>query len=394
MRVTGPILGLLLLLAIVGPARAEDEPGAKAPAPPAALEQLEASDAEQVEIVRELLGSSEPRLVAWGAYEAGRRTLVALTPELLRLARELPQARDLPSSGHALRTVRAALVDLDAVVPQDLLSAMVRAGGFAEETAAILAIGHATPQELLALFQLSEPRHAPGPAQLALGNELARVRPAGFALCMLLALRFDLHVFVHDDERRSGLGGATGSVAGDGRLEVPAGWPPVVMHRLRTRPGRGAHVLATGPRTVYVWRSEHTERSVGFGSVLGSYTRQAACRDWLASLFERVPGSAFTPDTVRVANVPRERNVANVRWTTAEAYVPALRLAYERVHTRFHAFMGRLIERGVLTRDEAARVVPQVRVHVHDERQDRSSRPALPDVPFTTPKNPFADEAR
>jgi len=145
------IAAVCLLLALtlwldVGVAEPEE------PAPPAALKELSESDRNQKAVLRGLLASEDGREVAWGAYEAARRSVRKLVPALLGLATKRKTSDGATLDEHAWRSVLAALVDLEARAPRALLLRLRGCGVLQADPAAILAIRNGSKEDMLALW--------------------------------------------------------------------------------------------------------------------------------------------------------------------------------------------------------------------------------------------------
>jgi len=366
--------GVVVLVLNAGPGVA----GPDEPAPPPALQRLAELDAEQVQILRGMLASDDARTVAWGAYEAARRRVDALVPVLLTLAADGVSAGGARLDDHAQRSVRAALVDLDAKAPTQLLRQFLREGGGADDDAIVLAVRRGSNEDLLMAWDTLGQEYAPWVGQLALGNRLARRGAKGFARRLLAALQVRLRVVVRDDDSRAHYRAPSAGVPGDGRFLVPPGYPPTVLHQISDFAFYGSVVLAEGIRPIYLSRVEWREREVGFGNVVGRPGWQEAYREFLAMLLDvrSVQDAGILPRDVTVTR----------RWRGAEDYVAWAAKRWDKTHRSYWALAKRLIRREVLTAAEAATLEPRVEVLVKDERDEWGD---LPKLDLKPPPNPY-----
>lgn len=364
------VLVAFLLLPATGVAELEEPP------PLAELQQLADLEAKNVEVLRTMLASDDSRTVAWGAYEAGRRRARALIHVLLHLAQHRT-LRTKEIDTWALGAVLAALVDLEARAPRELLLKLWRGGRMT--TSVILAIENGTKQDLLALWDATSKDGSPYDEERALGNALASRWVGGFARRLLADLKIELHLLVRSDDREAFWRRPSGSVPGDGRYTVPVGYPPIVVHGVTTLSGAGNVVLADGIEPIYRYRWEHKERTIGFGVVHGMPTWQEAHREWLSMLL----GYSW-----RMREVVPPRDMAYAyRWGWKAGYRRWAQEKFDEVHAAYWRLARELIAEKELTREEAAGLVPKIEIRVHDDRTRKTTR--LPQLVLTPPPNPF-----
>jgi hypothetical protein len=352
-------LAALCLVVLVLPGPVVAAPGE--PALPPALKALAELDGKQEEILRGMLASEDARTVAWGAYEAARRGGETLVPALLRLATDKTTAGGTALDEHALRSVHAALVDLNAKAPAKILRQLLDEGGFAADDALILAVRRGSDEDLLMVWDALGQEYAPSLGQIALGNALAHREARGFAARLLAALEVRLRIEVRDDRRQGRYCEPRGSVPGDGRFVVPPGYPPTVLHSISDASFDGSVVLADGIHPIYLSRTEYRETEVGFGDAGGMLSWQDAYREFLAMLLRE-------DSVVRI--LPRDVTATH-RWKDSEHYVAWAAKQWNETHERFWALVARLVEREVLTEAEAATLDPRIEVLVKDERSKR-----------------------
>ncbi len=345
-----PLVSLLLLTAVA----LGQEPSPPPPDDPAS--------------VLALLRSKAPAEAAWGAHLAGRTGLRDAVPLLLELLPPRPAAE-----AKEWRFVHAAVLDalvrLEARVPAAVLRSHL---GTANAAAALVLIAR-DPEEgretLLAVLPewLSPRLSAPA---VAAGNLLARTRTRGLAFLLLSRWTIDLTVTVTDQPDLFFGGSASASIScGDGRLEVPEGFPPHAWYEASFRKGEGAAVLADGPTPVYVTRQERPERRIGVGAVSAFVDYRETATAWLAML---LGGKEAVPD------LPGDES-ETVFFQGADHLLGVVEALRERLAARFAAGAQAFVEKGLLTAEEAAGLSPPLAVALRDCRQDTEE--PLPEMP-------------
>lgn len=385
----------ILCLAVFGspPGVFADEPlrGAQPKAPPEAVQRLEESDAQRDRLLASLLNSGDPRQVAWGAYEAGRRGAKALVPRLVELVSQDAEDQTGAAWKAARRAVWAALVDLEAKLSGNVL---VEIWGQESEMAAILAVAWGTDEATLRLFQLAAHKQpSASPELVALGNRLAARKTRGFAYRLMESMPLQLYVVAHSDAAKSAYAPPSNGIPWSGRMNIPAGFPPVVFHTLRGVPTAAARVLSVGVRTVYVVRYETPGTDVMVGGVFGAelYSEpgtaaarlswQEACRWWIDAM---LPSGVQTP-----GGLPGTRECANIVWNDTKSFVASAQAASRAVFGRYYAIAQELIDAGCMSFEQARLLAPVIQTRVVDQRDGGSTLPALPEIELVPPRNPF-----
>jgi len=323
------------------------------------------------------LRSDAPGEQAWGAYLAGRNDVADAIPRLVDLIRTVPG----PKEKERCLVVRAAfdaLIRLKASVPPKLLEPHLTSR-FQVQALILLASQQRVDPELLLRLYDRYATEMMGTTGIAFGNLLARERVPGFAPRLLRHVEMKLVVTVVD-EGWSGSGGGRriGGRSGDGRLDVPEGFPPTVFYHLTDRERPGAVMLADGPRPVRWYRIERTGRKLGFGSSSSAVDRKELIREWLARLIGV---------EVKDLGIP-EHSSRSLRFADAEACAADIAAFRDKLLSRYWKLVAALVEKNLLSLAEARALRPSVALTVKDERKDKTTKlPAIPE-PQKRPKLP------
>jgi hypothetical protein len=275
-----------------------------------------------------------------------------------------------------------ALIRLDATVPSETLIPHLRTKA---AWLALILIAREPAKNRGILTDLfdrwaKDQEHLPIGA-VAVGNLLAQVRAPGFAARLMARTPTRLVLRVMDP----GHGGSGGRRSlrigfGDGRADVPEGFPPHVIYRLVE--GHGGTLLADGPHPVSWVRQEMEGRRVGFGGRTPRFERIECLNGWLAAML------GTRPEPVEI---PATRSIT-IRFETPEAYVDEALAARDRILGRYWSVARDLVARKLLTLEEARGLTFGVEVEIVDERTDRSD--ALPALPPTAVRPELPDEVR
>jgi hypothetical protein len=359
-RFLGALVGLLCLA--TRPARAEDAPSADA-----LLASSRVLRDEQAKVVSALLARPDGRSRAWGAYLAAEHRIEEASPRLAELLGTMGGGKDR-TEAPALLAVLDALVRLRADVGAKTLLPIVESRSTLYAPAAIALVIRGPEQAAcLDAFRAFDAEDRSDEASwLALGNTLAGRGTAGFVRELLSRLTLRLEVSVVASSVGGGSGGSM-SGFGDGRLDVPEGYPPLFLYSLTLRPAEGDVLLAPGRRPVHLHRRQ---LRVGFGSS----TRLTQERD-----LERLGWIADAAGT-RSEDLPvKASSPVVIEWTDAAAFLAGVAAARDAI-ARGHADLVRkLVAAGLLGAGEAAGLRPRIEVEVEDEREDKSV--PLPPIP-------------
>lgn len=211
-------------------------------------------------------------------------------------------------------------------------------------------------------------------AWFALGGHLFAARHPSLARQLLGSLRLERTLRVFDEAGpHPAFRRPSGGVPGDGFVDVPKGYPPIPVHRLSLREGRGWQQLTRGPLPAYAHRSVSRSGRVGY-SVSGrrpsaNQARHAWLHGWLSE--------AARPRLELHATV-------DVTWGGGrQVWERVAGAAVRAVHQRWRAFRDALVNQGLLTAEQCVGLTPSVAWTVRDERRVKSRPiPQLPEVPF------------
>lgn len=342
---------LLLVLVSLAPIPA----AAQTPGPRDVPAEVAAHTVETRELVARLLDSGEPRERAWGARLAADDGLAEYADRLAALATskdEHPRVRNAAVD---------ALVVLRVKVPAELAEALY--DDYEDASIVLLSRAENADARVLALAG----RETGGLRWLALNNLLAERKTPGFAAATLRDLRLLVTLSVSEDGNRGyGFGGGGGSVGCPGG-GYDDGFPPMFFYRLVAGDRVGGELFAPGPRPIAFARLLYG------GSADEQFDRDEARLEYLALLAE-----GWARD-VRAATGLSAVEDVSVKWEGGDALRVEARAARASVGRRFAALVAKLRERGLLTDDEAAGLVPNVTVGVYDFRADRTT--PLPEIP-------------
>jgi len=352
----------IILLLLAGVAVAEDEP-----------------------TVLERLKSDSPGERAWGAYLAGRDGVADAVPLLTEMIRTVPEYKD-KTGRLVVRAAFDALIRLKLPVRAEVLKPHL-SGYFGTPALILLTRSpEALPEALLPLFG----RYGSGMMGghgIAVGNLLCKEKVPGFAARLLRGLKLDLNVSIVDQ----GFGGRGGShslgvSAGDGRLNVPEGFPPVAIYLLTDRERPDSVLLADGPRPIRWYRIERKGPRVGFGSVGSRVDFKELAREWLAVL-SGIP--------VKEQGIP-ETSSTSLVWSDGKTYLKHVTARRDAILARYWKLVAALMTKEVLALDEALALKPKVTVTVHDSRKkpggiEFPELPAPPERPRLPGEEPEAD---
>lgn len=317
------------------------------------------------------LQSETPSVRAWGAYLAGKEGVAEAVPRLIDLIRAVPDYKD-KEGRLVVRASFDALIRLKAAVPADVLEPHL-SGRFAAQALILLTRAPKIPPALLLKLFDKQGGENLGQFGIAVGNVLCEKKVPGFASRLFGRVNLKLNVSLVDEGNLGfGVGGSIGGRFGDGRLDIPPGFPPTVFYRLADRERKGAVLLADGPRPISWYRQEKTGERIGFGSSSSSIAVEKLAREWIAVLSgvpEKELGIRATSSTSLV-------------WSDAEAYKKHVAARRNAILAQYWKLVTTLLTKQILTLDEARALKPVVTVKVRDARRDPAAKlPELPQIP-------------
>lgn len=336
-----------------------------------------AARAGRVHALRTVLRRPSERRAAWAAYYAAEEGLHELVPALEGRLRMLAMLPPPCRPAHMDAVLLDALVRLDARPAADVLVEFAPYGA-----GLVLLLRHPAHYRDALAGAFPAVRSVP---RLAVGNALARERAPGFAARILAETEVELFVRVKDIEAALGpWRDPSDSVCGDGFLDLPGDWPPYPRWDFEQEAWADpdAERVAPGPVDVQVWRGVFHERVWFAWNVSDQVDWPPVRRGWLATL---------AGDPTDVPALPARVEMEH-RYVGRQPWARALRRLHAEQADVWWAWVRRLYERGLLTREEARAAMPRLRFRVVDQRRDRRRR--LPPVPACETAKPFAPERR
>lgn len=303
-----------------------------------------------------------PASVAWRAFsaaESGDRSQVPV------LERALTSLLDDPRFEQrlALDAVLDALVRLDAKPPLDVLTRILTTHPV-EALLMLQRFGAERDQAVLSLLQASK-----GYRWFALASLLQKSRAPGFAAHLLSDLTIRLSVSVSDNGSGGTLGDSFGGITcSDGGVGLAEAFPPLATYRFTSSVERGAELLTDSVHPTYYVRGLSRQ---------GETPLASSCDISGPTSRDRISNIAAM---LRKDSVPlHETELESVEWKGADDLRRSVADARRRVESAYATLVELVRVDGLLNREDAARLRPEIRIELHDLRQDRSvPLPAIP----------------
>ncbi|HEX8816305.1 MAG TPA: hypothetical protein VF753_12460 [Terriglobales bacterium] len=328
------------------------------------------------------LTNADPRMVAWGAYDAAAMHDRPSIPDLLTLAANwqgistrdadgnpVPLSQQQKDQRDATAAVVDALIQLHADAPPDTLR--VLAPNFGNEVAIMLSRMSAADAQPLALDFYHSSK--PAALQLVAAGLLALKPPSGFAADMLSNTTVRAAVYVLNPGMERSYGGSGGSCFTE-NAPPHDGWPPIGQYVLSTDKTNGNFIVVAGIEPVYARRDESTHYFgdsclSSFGVHLGSDERLHLIAEMLGVDPFSIPWNT-APETSIVFQSP-------------EQYERTLLVFVHGEQEKYRATAMALAERGLLTPSEAEdlEALPKLQLQINDARKDPSPLPELASLP-------------
>jgi hypothetical protein len=328
--------------------------------------------------IRSWLASDDPRLVAWGAYFAGKNQDATALPSMIEFvdAWKPPEsATDAEANLRkpAMTEVLDALIQENAQVPAESLAGI--ANEFPEQAAILAArlpIADATPLLQTWYAKRADDTH-PLLARIA-AMLLSKSPLPGFAASVLAEAHEQYYVTIVDPGVGFGFGGGYGccvSLVG----KPPTGWPLLFSYALGENsvdPNAMLLVEAGGDRISYVRTQRSPCRSV---EGLDDRTRHALLAEMLGIDKDAMSWKPWQRDTYA--------------WEGPGGYLLYLGELVEREETHLRDTVSGLADKGLLTPQEGATLRPSLSVIIDD---DRGVKDHLPQFESRDPRTKIVDQ--
>ncbi len=300
------------------------------------------------------LRSDSPATIAWGGFFAAEHRVVETGAQL---SAALEKVRD-PKSQEA-RLAAAALLD-----------GLVRIG--ARPDAAVLEpfVARGVPPALIlaarrpeahveALRTCFDGRNAsPDMGWLLAGNLLVQAEAEGFAEIVCSGLRLRLRVRVVDPGSAGGGGRSRQTSRGDGVVQVPDGFPPIVRYELSRSPSFGSLVVSAGPPRVFARRRTYERKKFSIGTTR-RWSPDEVRYEWLR--------------TLAVSKPPFELESAlQVEWHDPGSMRESVDAKREEIQAQFTKHLRLLVQRGHIDQNLANTLAVAIDVRVTDLRSDKA----------------------
>lgn len=341
-----------------------------------ALEELAAAEDA---ILLEMLSSSEPTEIAWAAYIVGQTKRGALAADLVGALGRVDHVRlDRDDAGdetarRLTRVLLAAAADAGFVLPMELLRRYLR-GPWDFRGPATIILLRGPMEDLLTAWDMFGQGVASA-EQIAIGNHLAATRTLAFCSRLLGSLKLQLHVVATDErEGEEEYAPYWARVAADFYIERGQGFPPLVHHFVSRDVTDGAAVLAKGLVNVFTERRETSEEVMG-SSAMDLTDPDRVRQGLIATLLDVAVEELGLPMQMKLY-------VASSRH---DEFTEAVRRAQRRYEARYWAVVASAIEKGVLTKKEAAELTVGLATSLEDERTISDNALTLPVFESTSP---------
>jgi hypothetical protein len=326
---------------------------------------------KQTAVISGLLNSGDIREQAWGAHLTAKYNHPEFIPALLKFLTPLPldQRQWDPSmtARHDLNhVVLDALIQINANVPADQLLSLfdlypdpliiLFSKHLTENTPTLLSLASKTQNDLY---------------WLALGNLLSNARALGFAQQLLVDLEIEVRVSVRDDNLKTELfTDESGGGCGDGWVGITEGIPPTGIYELTADHDSDVIILCKGTIPIYYRRSEvKPHQRVGVGQCFSEINRNRYRLEYLAKLL-KVPTDSLGLNY---------QHSCFIQWQGMNYYNLDLEEFLKRERKAYAQLVERLVEKNLLTRQEAEVLEPRIRVSkVVDLRKYRTSPLPVP----------------
>jgi hypothetical protein len=307
----------------------------------------------------ELRGSKDSKDQAWAAYLIGKNGLNEFIPDLLEFLDQNSQIWQINENTFLYYAVLDSLIQLNASVPPEMLLPFY--DRFPNQTLILLAKSPAKNQQALLLLL---DRRTSETEWLAICNLLTETKSPAFVLRLMSDIKIKISLTISEDGNIGTGGGVSGSSVGCGVASTPDGFPPTALYRLVEQESRGAVVVAPGPHPIYYERQIVQPGVAGQTGVSSSETfrdRDKFRMEYLAVLLQTtIEGLKLNPQLS-----------FSIAWNGTEHYKKEVKHIREKVEGSYKALIKELIERGLLSSQEAGTLAPSISIFVQDLRRDK-----------------------
>lgn len=329
------------------------------------------------------LGSGDPRLIAWGAHFAQETGDDSATPQMVKLLEEWRPGESGSDSAAWARLGISYVLDALIVRNRQVTTQAVLAINTAFPTEALILISKLPPSEATPLLlnryeERKTDKNSTYPRIAAM--LLSKNPPPGFAASIVAETEVKLDVEITLPDRGSFGGGGGSMVCGDGGAAAPRpGWPPLFLYQIEENSSQ-ANALTL----------------VSAGGDRVTYNRLSASDGWGSCLFPQplTPETRFHLVAAMLSMAPKEmpwqpRQSTTIAWRSDEQYLLELQDVIAKQETGFETTARALLNKQLLTDDEAKTVRPRLNVSVLDDRY-----PELPHLRATNARTAITYKLR
>ena len=311
-----------------------------------------------------------PREVAWAAYTIGRDNRSEMIPSLAALiasyqGNPITDRGSMPPEAAAIEAVADALIQLQAVLPGDLVMRLYPQ--FPAQTIILLSRASDNTAPLLHIFQTTRWRDL----WLAAGDLLALHPPPEFVRSLLTGVvaTFTFRVVAPSDRTepsRMGSGCAADSVMSHD--PAFADWPKARMYRLNTG-GRSRNIFAPGihPVGFSTWETIDYRDSWGDGDCSPEKSKF-----WRTGLLAQLQGRTLNDFPLK------PETDETIRYSSTALFENSVQAAIESQSNAFRDVVAFFVQSSLLTFEDATALHLQCRIQVQDTRP--RPREELPSV--------------
>ena len=303
---------------------------------------------QSTDTISQQLDATDPRTVAWGAYNAAAYRRVDLIPRLQAILESPPAAASLDERAF-IDAVMDSLIQLEARLPARLLVPYVNQ----RPIHSLLLLSKATDREGVLIELLPSQT---GFQWFTAANMLVEDRSPGLVdhLVRTVTLRLTVHI-VHDTSAGIGSGSGRGASIACGVGQGPAGYPPHAEYRFEADPRPGFIVLAPGPQPVYYSRlvTAGSQYPISGLGITGPTDEDRV--SYLRAMAHDTGPRGFRAHTMEA-----------IAWSTEAAVSQRVEELRAQIQGRFRSLIERACESRCVASDLP---MPQIELSIVDRRQ-------------------------